>query len=56
MRRGIQMLVRGLVLAIAGAILFAGSAAVAQDRIKVGVFTVSSSFPYYLSLDRVSIK
>jgi NitT/TauT family transport system substrate-binding protein len=42
---------RGLVLAAAGAALLASPAA-AQDKVKVGVFPVSSSLPYFIAIDR----
>jgi NitT/TauT family transport system substrate-binding protein len=37
--------------AVAGAMLFATLPAVAQDKVKVGVFPISSSLPYFAALD-----
>jgi NitT/TauT family transport system substrate-binding protein len=42
---------RSLVLIVAGAILLAAAPALAQDKVKVGVFPISSSLPYFVALD-----
>src|ERR1700677_4033832 len=49
--RSIHVVVRGLLLAVAGAIVFATAPAVAQDKVNVGVFPISSSLPYFVALD-----
>src|SRR5258708_39631109 len=54
--RSIHLAVRGLLLAIAGAILFAAAPVMAEDaagpdKVKVGVFPISSSLPYFVALD-----
>ena len=41
----------GLLLAVAGAGFLAAAPAVAQDKVKVGVFPISSSLPYFVALD-----
>jgi NitT/TauT family transport system substrate-binding protein len=43
---------RRLVAAIAAATLLAVAPAAAQDKVKVGVFPVSSSLPYFVALER----
>src|SRR5438105_6732279 len=48
-----NMLCRGLVVAVvAVAVTLAASPAAAQDKVKVGVFPVSSSLPYFVALER----
>ncbi|MBV8753703.1 MAG: ABC transporter substrate-binding protein [Hyphomicrobiales bacterium] len=42
---------RGLIATAAGAVLCA-TAALAQDKVKVGVFPISSSLPFFLARDR----
>src|SRR5271170_3417993 len=49
--RSTRAIFRGLLLAIAGATLWATAPAVAQDKVKVGVFPISSSLPYFVALD-----
>ena len=41
---------RGLVLALVSAALLASSPAFAQDKVKVGVFPISSSLPYFVAI------
>ena len=54
--RSIHLVLRGLLLAVAGAILFAMAPAIAEDaggpdKVKVGVFPISSSLPYFVARD-----
>src|SRR6202163_921333 len=49
--RSTRAIFRGLLLAVAGATLWATAPAVAQDKVKVGVFPISSSLPYFVALD-----
>src|SRR5579862_190151 len=54
--RSIHLVLRGLLLAVAGAILFATAPATAEDaagpdKVKVGVFPISSSLPYFVARD-----
>src|SRR3984885_1748880 len=48
--KSIPAVVRGLILAVARAVLLRAPAA-AQDKVKVGVFPISSSLPYFVALD-----
>src|SRR6059058_6428523 len=43
---------RQLLAAVAGALVLAAVPAAAQDKVKVGVFPVSSSLPYFVALER----
>ena len=45
---------RSLVAALAtiGILVFAAMPAAAQDKVRVGVFPVSSSLPYFVALER----
>src|ERR671916_1553256 len=43
---------RRLLVAAAGLMLLATVPAAAQDKVKVGVFPVSSSLPYFVALER----
>src|SRR5262245_52128492 len=43
---------RPLLAAVAGALVLAAVPAAAQDKVKVGVFPVSSSLPYFVALER----
>src|SRR5437660_8740549 len=48
-----NMLCRGLVVAVvAVAVTLVASPVAAQDKVKVGVFPVSSSLPYFVALER----
>src|SRR6202166_3671913 len=52
----IHLELRGLLLAVAGTILFATAPAMAEDaagpdKVKVGVFPISSSLPYFVARD-----
>src|ERR1700682_2055059 len=49
--RSTRAIFRGPLLAVAGATLWATAPAVAQDKVKVGVFPISSSLPYFVALD-----
>jgi NitT/TauT family transport system substrate-binding protein len=54
--RNIHLVLRGLLSAVAGAILLAAVPAMAEDaagpdKVKVGVFPISSSLPYFVALD-----
>src|SRR5580658_7747746 len=54
--RSIHLVLRGLLSAVAGAILLAAVPAMAEDaagpdKVKVGVFPISSSLPYFVALD-----
>jgi NitT/TauT family transport system substrate-binding protein len=41
----------GMVLAVAAVSAFSAAPAAAQDRVKVGVFPISSSLPYFVAID-----
>jgi len=43
---------RALLVAVAGALVLAAVPAAAQDKVKVGVFPVSSSLPYFVAVER----
>jgi NitT/TauT family transport system substrate-binding protein len=43
---------RHLFAAVAGLLVLATVPAAAQDKVKVGVFPVSSSLPYFVALER----
>jgi NitT/TauT family transport system substrate-binding protein len=43
---------RQLLAAVAGALVLAAVPAAAQDKVKVGVFPVSSSLPYFVAVER----
>jgi len=47
----IQSITRGAILSVAAALLLAIAPAQAQDKVKVGVFPISSSLPYFVALD-----
>jgi NitT/TauT family transport system substrate-binding protein len=54
--RSIHLVLRSLLFVVAGAILFAAVPAMAEnaagpDKVKVGVFPISSSLPYFVALD-----
>jgi NitT/TauT family transport system substrate-binding protein len=54
--RSIHLVLRGLLFAVAGAIVFATAPAMAEDaagpdKVKVGVFPISSSLPYFVARD-----
>src|ERR1700722_17382703 len=49
--RSTGAILRGLLLAVAGAACLAAAPAVAQDKVKVGVFPISSSLPYFVALN-----
>jgi NitT/TauT family transport system substrate-binding protein len=49
--RSTLAILRGLLLAVAGAAFLAAAPAVAQDKVKVGVFPISSSLPYFVAIE-----
>jgi NitT/TauT family transport system substrate-binding protein len=50
--RSMHAALRGLARTAACAILLAAAPALALDKVKVGVFPISSSLPYFVALDR----
>jgi NitT/TauT family transport system substrate-binding protein len=49
--RSTGAILRGLLLAVAGTAFLAATPAVAQDKVRVGVFPISSSLPYFVAID-----
>jgi NitT/TauT family transport system substrate-binding protein len=52
MRKGLEIARRSAIAGVAGLLIVASVPALAQDKVKVGVFPVSSTLPYFVALER----